>query len=468
MVGIGSFGMYVPLWRLPLNLISPDLRGEKSVAGEDEDSVTMGVGAALECVKGMDPRDVDGLIFATTTAPYAEKQLATMIAAALDLREDVFTVDVTGSLKAGTSALIMALNAVEGGSVRNMLVVAADCRTASPGSFMERSLGDGAAAVMVSNQNLLAEFEKSFSVANEMMDVWRHSKQGFVQAWEDRFCVGQGYQKVMLRVIKGLMDKQALNASDYDRLAIYAPDMRSHLHIGKKLGFDPNTQMQDPNFLRMGNIGTPQPLLLMSEALRSTGENERIVVGGYGGGGDALCFRATSNIENAQGRRGLEAHLKTKRQIANYVTYLKDRGLVEQDPPKSEFGSTAASATAVWRERDQIFGLIGAKCQSCGTVQFPPQRVCTQCHNKDQFDPIRLAEKTGKLFTYSRDAITENIMGMVDLEGGGRMFGSLTDCSFDELEVGMPVQMQFRKTFYDGEKQNYFWKISPQRFEEKG
>jgi uncharacterized OB-fold protein len=72
------------------------------------------------------------------------------------------------------------------------------------------------------------------------------------------------------------------------------------------------------------------------------------------------------------------------------------------------------------------------------------------------------------LVSFSRDALTENIMGMIDFEEGGRMFGSLTDCLLDGLEVDMPVVMQFRKTFFDGEKQNYFWKISPVRFREVG
>ena len=39
MLGIRSFGLYVPLWRLPLNSISPGLKGEKAMAGPDEDRI---------------------------------------------------------------------------------------------------------------------------------------------------------------------------------------------------------------------------------------------------------------------------------------------------------------------------------------------------------------------------------------------------------------------------------------------
>ncbi|RLI53141.1 MAG: 3-hydroxy-3-methylglutaryl CoA synthase, partial [Candidatus Thorarchaeota archaeon] len=305
MTGIKSFGIYLPLWRLPLGLISPGLKGEKAVAGADEDSVTMAVTASLECLNGINRDEVDGIIFATTTAPYAEKQLATLIASAVDIREDIFTLDIGGSLKGGTGALMVAANMVKAGAARNILVVAADRRTGSPGSPLGMFVGDGAAAILVGKDNVLAEFEEGFSVANEMMDVWRHSSQNFVQAWENRFSLGQGYQKIMIGTIKGLMAKQHLKASDYSKLAVYRPDMRSPVQVAKKLGFDPKTQIQDSPLHKMGNIGSPQPLLLLAQALKDTGEGERIVVGGYGGGGDALCFRTTSDIKNGYERRGL-------------------------------------------------------------------------------------------------------------------------------------------------------------------
>ncbi len=467
MAGISSFGIYVPIWKLPLSLVSPVLRGAKAVAGSDEDSVTMAVAAGLECLAGTQRKQVDGLLFASTTTPYLEKQIATLIASALDLREDIFTLDIGGSLKGGTGALILAANMVRAGAAENVLVIAADCRMASPGSPQEMLLGDGAAAVLIGRRDVLAQFEESFSTANEMMDVWRHSSQRFVQTWEDRFSTGQGYQKVMARTIKGLMARQHLAVSDYSRLAFYWPDARSPAQVAREIGFDPSTHLQNCLLKEMGNIGAAQPLLLFAEALKRSGAGERIVVGGYGGGADALCFKTTSNIGDCCGRRGLDEYLNTRKEISGYAQYLLSRSLIERDPPKAEFGSTAASASALWRERDQVFGLKGAKCLSCGTMQYPPQRVCVRCHGKDRFEPVRLAEKNGKLFSYAKDGISQEIVGLVDFEGGGRLFASLTDCFLNDLEVNMPVAMQFRKTFFDGEKQNYFWKITPRRFEQE-
>src|SRR5262245_28139829 len=122
MAGITSYGAYIPRLRLPLALIgggAPKPGGpEKAVANWDEDSVTMGVAAAIDCLTGVDRATVDGVLFASTTYPFKEKQGAAMIAKALDLRRDVHTADLGDSLRAGTTALRVGLDAVKAGSAK--------------------------------------------------------------------------------------------------------------------------------------------------------------------------------------------------------------------------------------------------------------------------------------------------------------------------------------------------------------
>jgi 3-hydroxy-3-methylglutaryl CoA synthase len=153
MIGITSYGAYVPPTRLPFAVIGgrPAREGgpEKAVAWNDEDSVTMAVAAALNCLRGIDRSGVDGVLFASTTSPFREKQTAALVAKALDLRRDVQTADYSGSLRAGTSALRGAVDAVVAGSARSVLVIASDCRLAAPGSALEANFGDGAAAFLV-------------------------------------------------------------------------------------------------------------------------------------------------------------------------------------------------------------------------------------------------------------------------------------------------------------------------------
>ncbi len=117
MTGISAYGAYVPYTRLPLAMIAgrPAKEGgpEKAVAYYDEDSITMGVAAAIDCLQSIDRSKIDSVLFASTSYPFREKQGAALIAKALDLRRDVATSDVSGSLRAGVAALRNAIDSDE-------------------------------------------------------------------------------------------------------------------------------------------------------------------------------------------------------------------------------------------------------------------------------------------------------------------------------------------------------------------
>ncbi|MDP2953734.1 MAG: 3-hydroxy-3-methylglutaryl CoA synthase, partial [Chloroflexota bacterium] len=172
--GIVSYGAYVPIYRMGRDLIarqwggSPQA-GERSVANFDEDSITMAVEAVVDCLGPLDRHQVDGLYFASTTPPYHEKQSASIVAAACDLRRDIFTAHFTGSLRSATSALRAAQNAIQAGAARRVVVVASDCRQAAPASDLEPLLGDGAAAFLLGDSELVAEMEGSYSLNSESL-----------------------------------------------------------------------------------------------------------------------------------------------------------------------------------------------------------------------------------------------------------------------------------------------------------
>jgi 3-hydroxy-3-methylglutaryl CoA synthase len=78
MAGITSYGAYIPLWRLNRDAIATawgrrSIGGERSVANNDEDTVTMSSEAVFDCLNGVDREDVNGLYFASTTPPFKER-----------------------------------------------------------------------------------------------------------------------------------------------------------------------------------------------------------------------------------------------------------------------------------------------------------------------------------------------------------------------------------------------------------
>ncbi len=75
MAGIVSYGAYLPYFRLTRDTMakawgSRSSGGERTVANHDEDSLTMAMEAATDCLRGRDRSKIDGLFFASTTSPY--------------------------------------------------------------------------------------------------------------------------------------------------------------------------------------------------------------------------------------------------------------------------------------------------------------------------------------------------------------------------------------------------------------
>ena len=71
----------------------------------DEDAITMAVEASRDCLGGETPNDLTGLFLATTSAPFKDRQNAGILATALNLGDDLMTMDVTASQRAGTTGL---------------------------------------------------------------------------------------------------------------------------------------------------------------------------------------------------------------------------------------------------------------------------------------------------------------------------------------------------------------------------
>ena len=324
MAGIAAFGAYVPRYRLGADTDGWNSQAERAVANFDEDSVSMAVAAGLDCLAGRDRRQVDGLLFATTTPPYAEKGCASIIATALDLRRDIFTADITDVLRAGTTALKQSLDSVAAGSAGQVLVIASDNRQGAPRGEAERNSGDGAAAFIVSRDGVIAEYEGSYTISENMMDVWRSAGDPFVRSWEDRFAIEEGLERILGDAIAGYMERQGISARDVGKLALYAPDGRRHAQLARQLGFAPE-QAQDAMFGRLGNTGAAFVPMLLASALEDAAPGQLIVAASYGDGSDVIGFRATALAGNGRASSGVSGYLNSGRTLDSYETYARWR-----------------------------------------------------------------------------------------------------------------------------------------------
>jgi len=475
MAGIISYGAYIPLWRLARDTIaqawgSASIGGERSVANNDEDTVTMASEAAIDCLAGLERENVDALYFASTTSPYKEKECSTLVATAADLRTEIITADFGNSLRAATAAFRAALDAVASGSASQVLVTASDCRIGYPRSNYEQTFGDAAAALLIGNTAKSAVMvEGSYSLSNELYDVWRLDKDIYVQSWEDRFIIEHGYTENMERAVSALMRKQALSIQDITKAVLYAPTARAQQGLARRLGLDVKTQLQDLLIDNVGITGCAHALLMLVAVLEQAKAGDKILVASYGSGCDAFLLRVTEKIEESRrDGRGVNGYLNSRRPLSDYARYLSYRGLLEPQP--GEPFRLFPAATTSWRERNWAIRMHGSKCNNCGTVTFPVERVCYNCRSKDDFEEVRLSDKKARVFTYTLDNLAgrsdDPTVPQIGVEfdfRNARAYLLMTDCAPNEVKVDMPVEMTFRRLYEGAGMYNYFWKSRPIR-----
>ena len=280
MLGIVSYGAYIPIYRLSREAIGAMwskavAKGEKAVANADEDSVTMAVEALLDCLQGADRQKVDGLYFATDSPPYVEKQSASIIRAAADLRTDILTMDIAHSLRGAGSAMKAAMDSVKAGSAGQVAVVTAERRIPAPNSDFELAFGDGAGAFLIGDSDVLATIDGSYHLSSEFVDVWRKSQDHYMQSWEDRFVRDEAYLKAIPQAVSALLKKQGLSPKDITKAAFYGPDARTHAGIAKAVGFPPELWFEEnlPTGLdariepEQGHTGIAEKMAYLTEML---------------------------------------------------------------------------------------------------------------------------------------------------------------------------------------------------------
>ena len=482
MVGIRSYGVYIPYYRMSraeifnawLTMPSP-MKGERSVANFDEDSLTMAVAAGIDCLTGFKRKDVNALYACSTTFPYREKLSAATAAAALDLSGSIRTADFANSLRCATIGLSSALDAVEAGSAETVLLTASDCRLGAPGGEFEQSIGDGGVAFLLGKEELIAEVEGRYTITDEFCGMWRSHEDTFIRMWEDRMVHDEGYSKIMERDLRGALEKAGLTMDSFARVVYDAPaDIRRHALLARKLDIG-KEQLQSSFFEQIGNTGTAMAGMMLVAALEEAKAGDRILFASYGNGADVFILRVTDGISKVRNRGTFVRQLNNKKMIYNYPAYLRWRNIVAMEKAKRP-DLQPTSISNLRRNAKILLSLYGVKCRKCGTPQYTqagllssyvmPQRICVECGAKDQFDDYPFYDKRGTIYSYTKDNLAASLdppltVAIVDFEGGGRAAFEMTDRDPREVKVGMPVALTFRKLFYERGIHNYYWKAIP-------
>jgi 3-hydroxy-3-methylglutaryl CoA synthase len=477
MIGVTAFGGYIPRLRLSRKAVVEANawanaalaalgRGERSMCNWDEDSLTMGVEAARDCLTGFPRAAVKALYFASTTFPFADRPSSGIAAEALNLEVALDTLDLAASQRAGTSGLIAAFKAAGAGP---LLFIAAEKRRARAASAQELLWGDGAAALLLGGEDPVAEYLGSYSEAVDFVDHYRGQYREFDYQWEERWIRDEGYAKIVPPVLDGLFHKTGVEPAEVAHFAFPCTYARLPQAIAKKTGI-PEGSVRDNLQAVCGETGAAHPLVMLVDALQDAKPGELILLAAFGQGCDALLFRATASLPRLPARGGVRGPLARRKLETNYNKYLAFNDLMTiERGMRAEVDKQTALST-LYRKKDMLLGLVGGRCERCGTVQFPKTNVCVNpnCNALHSQADHPFADIPAKVMSYTADRLTYTPdppahYGMVQFEGGGRIMMDFSDVDEGSLEVGTPMRMAFRVKEYDPQRgfTKYFWKAVP-------
>lgn len=474
MIGITAYGAYYPRGRLNKKAIAEAnawfdaglnslAKGERSFCNWDEDTITMGIEAARDCLFTMSNKDLSALYFASTTFPFLDRQNSVVVSEALNLGAGIRTMDIAASQRVATSALIALL---EGGQTKPGLLIASEHRRTKAGSRSEMLWGDGAAAVMVGSDNVLAEFIAAETAAVDFVDHYRGEDSSFDYDWEERWIRDEGFMKIVPSVIESLLTKANLTAADIAHFVLPTDQARTPAALAKKLGIAAEAVV-DNGISTVGVAGAAQPLLLLVSALEKALPGEIILVTGFGQGCDAVLLRATEAVSSYQPKRGFSGAVAHRREDSNYNKFMSFNNLVEKDIGKRGEADKQTYLSGYNRRKDLLTQFIGGKCRACGTVQIPREKYCVNpdCHALESQDDYQFSAELGTVKTWTADRLTFDwnppaYFGMVEFESGAKLMMDFTEVEAGGIDSGSKVSFHFRIKQFDTQRgfRKYFWK----------
>ncbi|MHC1585624.1 MAG: hydroxymethylglutaryl-CoA synthase [Candidatus Syntropharchaeia archaeon] len=329
-IGIRAYGAYVPRLRIKRSEIAKSWKsaappGENAVPGMDEDVITMAVEASENALAhgDLDGEVIDAIYLASTSTPYESKQSSITIAEVLGCKKEIRTMDVKGSFRSSTQAFFSAMDFIEAGKGSNCLVVASDSPNAAPGSSMELNFGAGAAAFIVSENELISEIIERYSFSTEFQDTWRKSDERYMKDLEDpRLQSLYGYQRTIPEAVNGLLKRMGVGIENFDGFAVGEED-RGMLRSLKKIL---KIKKDLPSiFQSVGNAGSASVFLSLANLFDDAKPGEKILVASYGSGSgsDVFALVTTPEIDKKRERLKRVSDYINKAEYIEYTEYLR-------------------------------------------------------------------------------------------------------------------------------------------------
>jgi len=462
---IHSIGGYLPSLRLARKSAVSALKwsglggvreGYRAVAGWDEDPMTMAVEAARTMTREL---EAESLIFASTSAYFTERAQSGLMVDALGLKRDTRSLDVAGSRRCATTALLQALD-----GTKPAIVAAADARATKPGSAHQLLFGDGAAAIGVGD-NGGARYLGSHSTTHDFIDFYATRDHPTPYGYEERFIRETAVDAILLPTIQAACEAAGVAAAEIAYAAVAEPLTGIYPALARKLGLKASNLASDL-FAQAGDLGAAHASFALGLAFAKAAPGDIVLLAGFGSGCDALLFEVTGTV---LGAAQMAVALAQGSALTDYVRFLNlSGGLDLAWGMRAEF-EQKAQATVIERHGRDIIGFVGGR-DSTGNVQFPKSRIPVNpaLSVPETLEDVRLAEEIGQVVSVTADRLNYTpdppfYFGLVQFDNGARVMVEFTDCPASGLAVGDRVRMRLRIKSLDRRRgfRTYFWKAAP-------
>ena len=313
MVGIVSYGTYIPAYRIKAEEIAriwgenaESIKSglgvyEKAVADIDEDTATISVEASREALKrcGIPSEEIEAVFVGSESHPYAVKPTATIVAEAIGANRFCYAADLEFACKAGTAGMQICVAMVKAGMIKYGLAVGADTSQSSPGDALEYSAASGGAAFVIGENETIAEVKDTLSFTTDTPDFWRREGMPY-PSHGGRFTGEPAYFRHVYTAAKEIMKRNNLSPEDFSYAVFHMPNGKFPTRVARMLGFSSEQIEQGLVVRRIGNTYSGSSLLGFSAVLDVAKPGERILLTsfGSGAGSDAFIFEVTENIES--------------------------------------------------------------------------------------------------------------------------------------------------------------------------
>ncbi len=346
MVGIVSYGVYIPkyrirvadiagAWKKDSNEISRGLGvTEKSVPAADEDAVTLALEAARSAIRaGNVTADmIDVLLVGSESHPYAVNPTSTIVGEFLGVGNHYLAADLEFACKAGTAAIAFIAGLVSAGHAQYGLAIGSDTAQSKPHDLLEYTSAAAAAAFVLGKENLIAALRAETSYSSDTPDFWRRDGTRY-PSHAGRFTGEPAYFAHVLGAADRLLSMTKTKPADYDYCVFHMPNGKFPLDVARRLGFSREQLLPSLTVEAIGNPYSASSLTGLAAILDIARPGQKIFMVSYGSGAgsDAFVWETTANIARA---RPLSGGKKTqtgqtvreqleKKTYIDYVQYLK-------------------------------------------------------------------------------------------------------------------------------------------------